>query len=244
MQHAAQELSDVLAAEKVDIFMHDPQASMLVAIGTSNTPMGRLQQQLGLHRLLLQHGGRAAHVFQTGEAYLSPNAQQDSIELRAIVYDLGVRSAVYAPLSIGEQRRGVLLASSAEPEHFTREDLHFLQAVARWIGLVADRTERVELLTRQAAEAGFRAAAGQLVNALTPRQREIAALIARGYSNAEIARELVLETGTVANHVAQILDRLGFRNRTQLAAVVAETGLHRGPLPRWRGNKCPKNGPI
>lgn len=227
MQHAAQELSEVLAADKVDVFVHDPLATALVAIGTSDTPMGRLQHQLGLDRLQVRQGGRAAQVFQTSEAYLSPNVQQDSVELRAMVEDLGVRSALYAPLSVGQQRQGVLLASSAEPDHFTHEDLHFVEAVARWIGLIAYRTERVDLLTRQAAETGNRAAAGQVLNALTPRQREIAALIARGYSNAEIAGELVLETGTVANHVAQILGRLGFRNRTELAAVVAETGLHR-----------------
>ena len=67
----------------------------------------------------------------------------------------------------------------------------------------------------------------QLLGELTPRQREIAGLIARGYSNAEIARELVLVPGTVANHVEQILMRLGFLNRAQVAAWAAELGLHR-----------------
>jgi DNA-binding NarL/FixJ family response regulator len=74
----------------------------------------------------------------------------------------------------------------------------------------------------------YRAAAEQLVGVLTPRQREIATFIARGYSNAAIARELVLVPGTVANHVEQILTRLGFRSRTQVAVLAAELGLHHG----------------
>jgi DNA-binding NarL/FixJ family response regulator len=55
---------------------------------------------------------------------------------------------------------------------------------------------------------------------LTPREREVAALIARGYSNQQIAATLVLTTGTVANHVAHILCKLGATNRTQVAALV------------------------
>jgi DNA-binding NarL/FixJ family response regulator len=59
---------------------------------------------------------------------------------------------------------------------------------------------------------------------LTPRQWEIARLIAGGRTNRQIAQELVLTTGTVANHVAQILDRLGLDNRVQLAAWAIEHG--------------------
>jgi DNA-binding CsgD family transcriptional regulator len=227
MQQAAQELAAVLAADKVDVFVHDPGASALVAIGTSDTPMGRLERQLGLDRLPIGRGGRVVQVFRTGEAYLSRYADQDRLELSGIVEHLGVRSAMFAPLHLTGERRGVLLASSAQPACFDEEDLAFLKAVAQWIGLVADRAARVELLTQQAAEAGYRTAAQQLLHVLTPRQREIAGLIARGYSNADIARELVLVPGTVANHVDQMLTRLGFRNRTQVAAWAAELGLHR-----------------
>lgn len=60
---------------------------------------------------------------------------------------------------------------------------------------------------------------------LTPRQRDIARLIARGCTNGEIAAQLVLEPGTVANHVAHILDRLGVANRAQVAAWAATQGL-------------------
>ena len=53
---------------------------------------------------------------------------------------------------------------------------------------------------------------------LTPREREIAALIARGLSNRAIADELVISQATVARHVANMLTKLGFSSRAQVAA--------------------------
>jgi len=66
----------------------------------------------------------------------------------------------------------------------------------------------------------------QSTSTLTRRQREIAGLLAQGLSNAEIAAQLVLTTGTVANHVASILQRLNLETRTQVATWAAEQGLH------------------
>ena len=54
---------------------------------------------------------------------------------------------------------------------------------------------------------------------------EVAALIARGLSNAEIADRLTLTPGTVANHVAHIMRRLGVKKRTQIATWATRTGL-------------------
>jgi len=52
---------------------------------------------------------------------------------------------------------------------------------------------------------------------LTDREQEVARLIARGYSNRQIADALVLTTGTVANHVARILEKLECSSRVQIA---------------------------
>src|ERR687887_625809 len=52
---------------------------------------------------------------------------------------------------------------------------------------------------------------------LTRREREVAALVARGYTNQQIADTLVLTRGTVANHVAHVLCKLDAANRTQVA---------------------------
>jgi DNA-binding CsgD family transcriptional regulator len=53
---------------------------------------------------------------------------------------------------------------------------------------------------------------------LTPREHEIVTLIARGLSNREIADELVISPATAARHVANILAKLGYSSRTQVAS--------------------------
>ena len=65
--------------------------------------------------------------------------------------------------------------------------------------------------------------------ALSPREQEVAALIARGYTNRRIAQALVITEGTAASHVVHILDKLGFKSRAQVAVWAAEHGLHRPP---------------
>jgi non-specific serine/threonine protein kinase len=60
---------------------------------------------------------------------------------------------------------------------------------------------------------------------LTRREREIAALVATGLTNREIAGQLYLSVRTVEVHVDHILSKLGFRTRTQLAAWIHEEGL-------------------
>jgi DNA-binding NarL/FixJ family response regulator len=64
------------------------------------------------------------------------------------------------------------------------------------------------------------------LTALTPREREVAALVTEGLSNAEIAQRLVLTEGTVANHLAHIMRRLGARNRVRVAMWAIRQGLY------------------
>jgi DNA-binding NarL/FixJ family response regulator len=56
---------------------------------------------------------------------------------------------------------------------------------------------------------------------LTPREREILNLVARGLTNPQIADELVIEVGTVKNHVHSILGKLGVSRREEAAAYLA-----------------------
>ncbi len=56
---------------------------------------------------------------------------------------------------------------------------------------------------------------------LTRREHEIVLLIAQGLSNKEIADELVISPATAARHVANILAKLGFTSRTQVASWAA-----------------------
>jgi DNA-binding NarL/FixJ family response regulator len=60
---------------------------------------------------------------------------------------------------------------------------------------------------------------------LTEREREILALLARGASNREISEALYIASGTVKNHLSNILSKLGVRDRTQAALKARELGL-------------------
>jgi len=66
------------------------------------------------------------------------------------------------------------------------------------------------------------------VGALSPREIEVAGLVAQGLSNPAIARRLYLSRPTVASHVAHILTKLGFSSRAQIAAWVTQRRI---PLP-------------
>jgi DNA-binding CsgD family transcriptional regulator len=74
-----------------------------------------------------------------------------------------------------------------------------------------------------AAADGTRAGTGAVAerSVLTPRELQIAMLVARGLSNKAIADELVISPATAARHVANIFTKLDFTSRAQLAAWVA-----------------------
>jgi DNA-binding NarL/FixJ family response regulator len=60
---------------------------------------------------------------------------------------------------------------------------------------------------------------------LTPREREVLALVGRGMSNQEIAEHLVLSPLTAKTHVSRLFLKLGARDRAQLVVTAYETGL-------------------
>jgi DNA-binding NarL/FixJ family response regulator len=63
------------------------------------------------------------------------------------------------------------------------------------------------------------------LDTLTPREREVAALVAEGLTNAEIARRLTITPGTVANHIEHIMRALRVRGRVHVAVWAVRQGL-------------------
>jgi DNA-binding NarL/FixJ family response regulator len=84
-------------------------------------------------------------------------------------------------------------------------------------------TRRV--IERMAGQPVADPAARRRLDQLTPREREVLELIARGLSNGEIAEAFVIEESTVKTHVKRILMKLHLRDRVQAVIFAYETGL-------------------
>jgi DNA-binding NarL/FixJ family response regulator len=124
---------------------------------------------------------------------------------------------VYEALRAGAS--GFLLKNSP-PEELIRA----IRVIAAGDALLSPRitTRLIEAFCRQPATPPLPPAA---LDELTPRERDVLALLARGLSNVEIAERLVVSRGTVKTHVERILMKLNLRDRTQAVVLAYETGL-------------------
>ena len=112
-----------------------------------------------------------------------------------------------------------LIEDLAAPIIDTALRTHFLQQATALL----PRTQT--LSPRRAAKRAF--------GGLTEREREVAALIAQGKASREIAEILVVNSRTIEKHIENILSKLGFTSRTQIAVWASEKGLggkEQGPL--------------
>jgi DNA-binding NarL/FixJ family response regulator len=86
-------------------------------------------------------------------------------------------------------------------------------------------TRRV--IDRMAGEPAPAVPRSKRLETLTPREREVLELVARGLSNGEIAASLVVEESTVKTHVKRILMKLRLRDRVQAVIFAYESGVTR-----------------
>jgi predicted ATPase/DNA-binding CsgD family transcriptional regulator len=189
----------------------------------------------GLGRVALEQGDTAA-----AREYLTGSLK--------VCRDIGTRIGIarglesFAALADrdGDTERAVLLAaasaglraSSGLPPRPGARTARYLAAADRlgagtgrrlWErGLALPPEAAIDLATGQVLRtppgAGTGGIAAPPPSALTPRELEIAALVAAGRSNRAIADELVISPATAARHVANIMTKLGFRSRAQIAA--------------------------
>ncbi len=124
---------------------------------------------------------------------------------------------VYSALRAGAS--GFLLKDSP-PEDL----LEAIRVIAAGDALLSPSITRtlIEEFARRAQPPAFDGAALDLI---TPREREVLLLVARGRSNAEIGDELHMSAATAKTHVSRLLAKLGARDRTQLVVLAYETGL-------------------
>ena len=135
-----------------------------------------------------------------------------------VVTTFDLDEVVFAALRAGAA--GFLL-KSAEPEVL----IEGVRTVARGQGLISPEVTR-RLISEFAASAPA-AHADERVDSLTPREREVLLLMARGLSNADLGSELVLEASTVKKHVANVLSKLDLSSRAQAVVFAYEHGLAR-----------------
>jgi DNA-binding NarL/FixJ family response regulator len=103
------------------------------------------------------------------------------------------------------------------------ELLHAVRVVAAGEALLAPTITRrlIEDFARRPRQSAHPAALADL----TPRELEVLVLIARGSSNADIARELVVSNATVKTHVARVFSKLDVHDRAQAVVLAYESGL-------------------
>jgi two-component system, OmpR family, sensor kinase len=152
----ANAVTEALAADKVNVFLHDPARAALISVGTSTTALGKRQRGTGLEELPIANGGLAVQVFETGRPYLGGDVPCDDAEL-------GVRSQLVVPLEIGGVRRGVVVAQSQRSDFFVSRDLEFLRAASYWVAAVIQRIEPSQPHLGVTAEGRGHVAAEELV---------------------------------------------------------------------------------
>jgi DNA-binding NarL/FixJ family response regulator len=135
-----------------------------------------------------------------------------------ILTTFGLDTYVYDALRAGAS--GFML-KDAPPEEIAAA----VQIVACGEALLAPAVTR-SVIEEFARQAPARAPdLPQAVADLTPREREVLDLLARGLSNPEICAKLVISEATAKTHVAHILQKLGLRDRVQAVIYAYESGL-------------------
>jgi DNA-binding NarL/FixJ family response regulator len=118
------------------------------------------------------------------------------------------------------------LLKNVSPSHL----VHAVRTVAAGDALLDPALTR-KLLDEFARRPAPGARAPERLAELTDREIDVLRLIARGRSNTEIARELVIGAATVKTHVSNVLSKLAIHDRVQAVVVAYETGLVRPGEP-------------
>ena len=134
-----------------------------------------------------------------------------------VLTTFGLEEYVYEALRAGAS--GFLL-KDVPPEQL----LAAVHVVARGDALLDPAITR-SVIAEFAGKPAVRRELAAKLDELTAREREVFALVARGLSNAEIARDLVVSEGTVKTHVAHLLLKLNLRDRVQGVIFAYESGV-------------------
>jgi tetratricopeptide (TPR) repeat protein len=154
-------------------------------------------------------------------------AEPELLVAQSLAAVQGARGVLWrVHVTLGNLRRAQGRAADAEQEYAEARQLIAELAAPLTQALLGEHFTEAALARIPAAHVPTpRQAAKQAFGGLTTREREVAALITQGKSNREIAETLVLGERTIETHVGNILSKLGFSSRSQIAAWVTERNL-------------------
>jgi len=143
----------------------------------------------------------------------------------------GARLLAAAETTGGSQVTSEWAATRLEYQHYLQRaraklgEARFLEEQV--VGQRLSLEEAIAFALETAGKGEAAVVARSKLDNLTPRQREVAMLVAQAKSNDEIAEELVVSRRTVETHVSHILGKLGFENRAQIVRWALESALIR-----------------
>jgi DNA-binding NarL/FixJ family response regulator len=146
-----------------------------------------------------------------------------------VLLDVSVAVVVFVASLALLSHSGLVSGSDGIAE--TRLESHQLDLIAVVLAAAGDAllspsvTRRV--IDRMARQPAPDLAGQAKLGGLTPREREVLELMARGLSNREIAATLVVEESTIRTHVKRVLLKLGLRDRVQAVIFAYENGINR-----------------
>jgi DNA-binding CsgD family transcriptional regulator len=212
---AETELDAVLAAIADQTWRSGSQAHDLIAAAVSaGLPLPRVERMAAeLLDGTVWDDYRSIVDAQVAEARGEPGRALEAY--RAVCRSQILPPSVRGTAAVGEAR--ALLALD-RPDEATAAAGVAGELLSRWGGWRVAQLERVRDQLGLAPAGGERTVTG--VAALTPREREVALLIADGLTNAELARRLYISPKTAAVHVSNILHKLGVSSRTRVRDLV------------------------
>jgi non-specific serine/threonine protein kinase len=199
------------------------QAGLQAASGEQTAAVAGYTESLRMLEQARDRWGIARLLIECGEVLSTAGRPERAVQLRTIadrlLDSLGARRSPVAPDVLGRT-----------PHTIKKERRWARRAVtsARLDGAEVSRTvtQALALLTREAPgeSDGPRPKLRDPIP-LSRREREVAALVARGLTNREIAAELVIAERTAGTHVSNLLGKLGAKTRSQIAAWAVERDL-------------------
>jgi DNA-binding CsgD family transcriptional regulator len=171
--------------------------------GDDGPPSPRRTGRRHLEAAILEAEGDPAAAL---DAYLQVLEDRDLYRAAYLLADCH-QGAARCLLALGDRRRALDHARQAA------------QLLDRWPGW---RRDEAAALLRRLGRGPTRP---DDPTPLTPREREVAALLAEGLSNGEIARRLYISTKTASVHVSNILAKLDMTSRTEVATWAVRSGL-------------------